>query len=245
LLAPNQPVARPSPAISRRPAPAVRLRRSHRRTLLRSLSGGDRRLPGAGRRNPEETMPMAYEPTRDWNAFVIVAMVIYKYLLLVVGVLVVFVVCTARRIDITPFDADKIVPVLGHVWFSLPAQYQAIKLVNGEVSANNYAFFNLILLSMYPLLLLYTAYYYNKVRKKCEFPKLGDWRDLTICAVVLVIGVFFVLLDYPSDRPGVSSFRADTHGWYFFHQAFFTTAVIMGPMMLVVFLMKRVVGRQR
>ena len=188
---------------------------------------------------------MAYEPTREWNGFAIVALVIYRYLAFVVALLALFVVCTARHIGLAAFDADKVVSTLGHFWFPLPAQYEAVKLASGEVSAGNYAFFNLILLCMYPVLLAYTAYYYNKVRKKCEFPKVGDRRDLMICALILVASIAFVLLDYPSGRPGVSSFRADTHGWYFFRQAFFTTAVIMGPMMLVVFLMKRVVGHRQ
>src|ERR1700731_983756 len=132
---------------------------------------------------------MSYEPTREWNAFVIVAMVIYRYIFFVIALLIVFVSCTAGHIDIAPFSAYKLVPTMGHFWFPLSAQYEAIKFTSGEVNARNYAFFNLILMCMYPVVLLYTAYYYNEARKKCEFPKVGNERDVTICMLVLAAGI--------------------------------------------------------
>ena len=188
---------------------------------------------------------MVYEPTRESNALVIAALVNFKYIFFVIPVLLLFFVCTARQIDITPFDADRLVPALGYFWFPLPAQYEAIKLTSGEINARNYAFFNLILLSLYPPLLLYTALYYNKWRKKLELPNVGKNYDVAICANFIFSAIMFVPFDYPNDHPGVSGFRADTRGLYFFHQAFFSTAAIIGPMMLVVLIMKRTVGVQQ
>jgi hypothetical protein len=185
---------------------------------------------------------MSYQPTHEWNGIAIVSLVVYRYLAFVVVLLALFVVCTAFHIGISPFDADNIVRLLGHFWLPLPPQYEAIKFVNGDVSAGNYAFFNLILFCMYPVLLFCAAYYYNRIRKTCAFPKVGNKRDLAICALIILAGIILVLLDYPSGRPGVSSFRADMHGWYFFRQAFLTTGVIVGPMMLVVFMMRLAVG---
>ncbi len=185
---------------------------------------------------------MAYEPTREWNAFAIVAVVMYRYMFFVIALVVVFVVCTARHIDIAPFDADRLVSSLGHFWFPLPAQYEAIKLTGGDVSARNYAVFNLVLLSLYPALLLYTAYYYNKARKKCEFPKIGNKHDIVICAAFLIGSLIFVMIDYPQERAGAFGFRADAYGLYYFRQAFFSMAAIYGPMMLVVFVMRLAVG---
>jgi hypothetical protein len=185
---------------------------------------------------------MRYEPTPEWNAFVIVAMVLYRYVFVVAALAVVFAICTASHIDLAQFDTDRLVAALGHFWLSLPAQYAAIKLTGGEISARNYAVFNLLLSCLYPVLLVHTACYYNAVRKKCALPKVGQRRDLLICALVTVAAVALLLLDYPQEHPGVSTFRVDAHGFYYFHQAFFAMGIIIGPMMSVIFVMKRAFG---
>jgi hypothetical protein len=185
---------------------------------------------------------MAYEPTREWNALAIAAVVMYRYMFFVIALVVVFIVCTARHIDMAPVDADRLVSSLGHFWVHLPAQYEAIKLAGGDVSAGNYAVFNFILLSTSPVLLVCTAYYYNKVRKKCDFPKIGNKIDIRVGALLLIGGIVFVIMDYPKEHPGFFGFRADAHGLYYFRQAFFSMAIILGPMMLVILLMKLAVG---
>jgi hypothetical protein len=187
-------------------------------------------------------MFMAYEPTREWNGFVIVCMVIYKYVFFVLALVVVFIVCTALHVDLAPVDRDSLVSGLGHFWFPLPAQYEAIKLTNGDIDAGNYAVFNLILLSMYPVLLLWTAIYYNKVRKKCELPRIGKKQDILLAALMTMLTILFVLIDYPAEHPGFFGFRVGAHGFYYFRQAFYSLGAIMGPMMLVVLVMRAAVG---
>jgi len=73
---------------------------------------------------------------------------------------------------------------------------------------------------------------------KYTFPNILGAHDIFTFLLFAGGSAIFVLLDYPSERAGLYEFSVDSSGMYYFHQAFFAAAVIFGPMMLLIFLMK-------
>lgn len=187
---------------------------------------------------------MADSPDRKpliWIAFVIVSVLILPYLLVLIALAIVFSICDAQHVSIGNFDADKLVSNLGYFWRPLPAQYEAIKFSSGQLSAENYAVFYLLISGIYVLLLLHAAYYYYSLNKRYELPNVGNRPDWIVCAIALIAAVPFVFRDYPGS-PGAFGFRADPRGFHYFRQVFLAMAAIIGPMMLTVFAM-RLIGR--
>lgn len=102
----------------------------------------------------------------NWNAFVIVSVVITRYMFFPAILVTIFMFCTSHGINIARFNSDRVARSIGTVWWSFTAQYDAIKEQRGEMAAQNYALFNTILFSSYVMLTLYTIRYYKALTRK-------------------------------------------------------------------------------
>lgn len=169
----------------------------------------------------------------------IASIVMLQYFCFTLVLAIIFLICTAKGIRVvTPINPNSVIKVLGSVWPSMPLQHQAIKFRLGDLQAANYATFNLILFCSYPLVLLYAALYYWKLRAKYEIKNVMNAQDIITFGIYSVGIAIVAITDRPEDSGrALYHFHVTASGGYYIHQAFYGMAAIFGPVMLIVFVM--------